>query len=90
MSNGFQIDLDTLEQVAGALSKASDNIGTAPAAPQSVDAGNLNDAFTRLIVKLVRDADQISIGLAAASAEIDKTRQDYLTQEKKAQEKFKN
>lgn len=90
MPDGFQVDPNTLEQVAGSLVKASDNIGTAPAEPQSVDAGNLSAAFTSLIAKLVKDADQISVGLAAASEEVAKTRTDYLTQEHGARNRFRD
>lgn len=90
MPDGFQVDPNTLEQVAGSLVKASDNLGTAPAEPQSVDAGDLSEVFTRLVAKLVKDADQISVGLAAAGEEVATTRTDYLTHEHGARNRFGN
>jgi hypothetical protein len=89
MPDGYQIDPDTLDQVARALSKAGDELGGAPAGPESVDAGPLTGHFTRMVSKLIKDADQMSTGLLAAGGEVAQARQNYLAQEERGQQQFR-
>lgn len=77
MPDGFTVNPETLEEVTGALRRAGDEMGKTPIGP-NVDAGPLTAHFNKMVSKLVKDADQLSTGLLAASEEVDKTRQDYV------------
>jgi hypothetical protein len=88
MPDGFSVDTDTLEQVSGALRRAGDEVARAPIGPD-IDAGPLTAHFDKLVSKLVRDADQLSTGLLAASEEVARTRQEYLNGDLRGSDRFR-
>ncbi|GIG87160.1 hypothetical protein [Plantactinospora endophytica] len=90
MGHEFRVDPDTLDETATALRKAGDELAGTAAAPSGLDAGELTAAFQRLTDKLTRDAGQVSIGLVAAGETVAKARADYLAQDEKARQRFKN
>jgi len=88
MPDGFRVNPDTLEQVSSALRRAGDELGRTPIGPDA-DAGELTPYFTKMVSKLIKDADQLSTGLLAASEEVAKTRQEYLNEERRGQQRFR-
>jgi hypothetical protein len=88
MPDGFSINTDTLEEVSAALRRAGDELGKTPIGPD-IDAGPLTAHFNKMVAKLVKDADQLSTGLLAASSEVDKTRQDYVNGDLQGSNRFR-